>query len=125
MVGLSLMDETRVIEAYSRLKSLKANIPQYKELEMKWVSEYHSILDVLEKETGKDFSNFKVPESETPVRKTKGDYVTENTPYHYVQTCDRAFLMMKIDSFLMFFDLFTESQKRGKSPLGFNPPKVS
>jgi hypothetical protein len=124
-VGLSLMDETKVFEAYARLKSLKANIPQHRELEMKWVSEYHSILDVLENETGKDFGNFKVPESETPVRKTKGDYVTANSPYYYVQTCDRAFLMMKIDSFLMFFDLFTESKKSGKSPVGFTPPRVS
>jgi hypothetical protein len=119
------MDETKVFEAYARLKGLKANIPQYRDLEMKWVAEYHSILDVLENETGKEFTNFKVPDSETPLIKTQGDYATENTPYHYVQTCDRAFLLMKIDSFLMFFDLFTESQKSGKSPVGFNPPRVS
>lgn len=119
------MDETRVIEAFARLKGLKANIPQYSELDMKWVEEYHSILDLLEKETAKDFSNFKVPESETPVRKTKGHYVTNNSPYYYVETCERAFLMMKIDSFLIFFDLYTESKKSGKSPLGFNPPTVS
>jgi len=119
------MDETKVFEAYARLTGLKTNIPQSHDLDMKWVEEYHSILGILEKETGKDYSSFKVPESETPVRKTQGNYITENSPYYYVKTCDRSFLMMKIDSFLTFFELLTESKKSGKPPVGFNPPKVS
>ena len=119
------MDETKVFEAFARLQGLKTNIPQSLNVDMKWVEEYHSILDVLEKETGNDFSNFKVPESETPVRQTRGNYVTENSPVYHVKTCERSFLMMKIDGFLQFFDLLTESQKTGKPPIGFNPPKVS
>ena len=43
------MDETKVFEAYARLKGLKANVPQVRDLNMKWVEEYHRILDELEK----------------------------------------------------------------------------
>ncbi len=118
------MDETKALEAYARLQGLKANMPQSHELDMKYVKEYHDVLNILESASEADLGGFRVPDSETPVRKTKGDYVTESSPYYHVQTCDRSVLMMKIDSFLTFFELYTAERKSGKPSIGFNPPKV-
>jgi hypothetical protein len=51
-------------QAFFLLQSLKDNIPHHSEIAKKWVDDYHSILDTIEKESGADLSAFRVPEAD-------------------------------------------------------------
>jgi hypothetical protein len=92
-------------EAYARLQALKDNLPTGPLVEETYVQEYHSILDLLTTASGADLGNFRVPPSQVrPMLSFE-----ENS-------CERTFLMMKIDGILMLFSLSSQ-----KIQIGFKP----
>jgi len=106
------MSQQELVEAYARLKALKSNLPDNSGVELKYVQEFHSILRLLTQTSGLDLGNFRVPDSELKPIVTVGNYGT-------VTNCQRAFLMMKIDGVLTFFEIHS-SQPKAK--IGFGPP---
>ena len=56
---------TELIEAYTRLKAFKEHLPQTSEIDVRYVREFHSILDLLTSCTGFDLKNFYIPSSDT------------------------------------------------------------
>lgn len=103
------MHEQKLIEAYARLKALKANLPETYSIEEKYVQEFHAILSILEQASGDDLKNFRVPASEVRPRGLGGDRV-ENK-------CDRSYLMMRIDGVSAFFEVQMTSQR---ASIGFS-----
>jgi hypothetical protein len=57
------MNDFRLFEAYSRLKSLRQNGPA-DSIRAQFVTEFHQILDLLEQNSGADLKNFRIPASE-------------------------------------------------------------
>ncbi len=111
----AVADDPQIAEAYARLAALKENLPA--EAEEKYVTEFHSILDQLEKAAGANLSSFRIPASELRkkivAQAPKDEYGVENI-YTDERFCDRAFLMMKNDGCLVLF-------QPGKLAVGFRP----
>ena len=47
-------------QAFFLMKALKGNLPAKSAVDQKWVTDFHSILEAVEKETGSDLSVFRV-----------------------------------------------------------------
>ena len=113
------MSQQELIEAYARLKALKSNLPERSSVELKYVEEFHSILRLLTHTSGLDLSNFRVPDSELKPIVTGGNYITGTVDYSEDSYCQRAFLMMKIDGVLTFFEI---QSSQPKPKIGFSHP---
>jgi hypothetical protein len=109
------MKEMSVKQPYSRLEALKKNLPPSMTVDQKYVGEFHSILDSLEKESGASLNDFRVPGSELRRRMTTKNTLTGEVSYSESPECDRAFLMMKIDATLGFF-----TSRAERASIGFN-----
>jgi hypothetical protein len=114
------MGQVEIIEAYSRLKALKANVPgPY--VHPKYVEEFHHILDLLEKASGASLGNFRIPASEIRPVITSVSYIGEGATYSDEPYCERAFFDMRVDGVLTMFELLINSGGGSKPPIGFNP----
>lgn len=106
------MSEVNIKQAYSLLVALKNNLPGGLTVDEKYVDQFHTILDTLEKECGQNLDAFRVPGSELKRRAiSKNEY----TGVTYSETAEvhRPFLMMKIDAVLSFFTIERERQAIG------------
>lgn len=107
----------KIIRLYSRLTSLKENLPS--SVEEKYVRDYHSIVDELEKITSSNLSEFRLPEGEVRSRITSGNYLTGEKKYSKNRYCDKNFLLAKLDALLGYFQFRYLSEK--KEEIGFKP----
>ena len=115
------MNNLELFEAYSRLKSLRQNVPNGP-IRTQFVDEFHQILDSLEEASGTDLRNFRIPASEIRPVITGSNYVTRETYYSDKPYCDYNFFVMKVDGVLTMFELFVSSSSGAKTPIGFRPP---
>ncbi len=114
------MDNIKIIEAYSRLKSLRENIPTHK-VPNKFVTEFHSILDLLEQKSGANLENFRIPADEVRPVLSSLNYLTKEKKYSKEHYCDHSFFKMKVEAVLMMFDMLISSSSGSKPPIGFSP----
>ena len=113
------MSQQELIEGYARLKALQSNLPDRSSVEEKYVAEFHSILNLLIQTSGLDLSNFRIPDSELKPIVTGGNYRTGTVDYSDDNYCQQAFMMMKIDGVLTFFEI---QSPQPKPKIGFSPP---
>ena len=106
------MSEMSVKQAYSILVALKSNLPGGVTLHQKYVDQFHSVLDTLEKESGQNLDAFRVPVSEMRRRAVSKNEYTGVT-YTETPEVDRPFLMLKIDAILGFFTIEQERKAIG------------
>lgn len=115
------MKDLHFIEAYSRLTALQKNIPQY-DVPVELVNEFHQILDLLEKEVGELFTNFRIPSSQVRPIITGGNYVTGEKHYSTQSYCEHNFFLVKVDGAITMFELLSQYRTTGKTPIGFKSP---
>jgi hypothetical protein len=109
------MNEPSMRQTYSLLLALKSNLPCSITFDQKYVDQFDSILDTLEKESGQSLDAFRVPGSELRHRTTNKNTITGVAAYSESPECHRPFLMMKIDAVLGFFTIQAE-----RKAVGFN-----
>lgn len=114
------MGQVAIIEAYSRLKALKSNVPD-PYVHYKYVVEFHQILDLLEQASGADLVRFRIPEWEVKRVVTSESYIGEGRTYSDESYAEASFFRMRVDGVLTMFDLLTGSQPGTRPPVGFNP----
>lgn len=113
------MLDITIIEAYSRLKSLRKNAPD-PEVETKFVTEFHGILDLLENGGIISLSRFRVPASELRPLGIGGSYETGETYYSDEQYCDAVFFRMKVDGVLTMFEVLLAPAPPESARIGFH-----
>ena len=106
-----------ILKAYSLISSLKGNIPDSSVINDRWVKEYHIAVEKLEKSTGKDLSDFKVPSTDLKKSVAYGNYITKEVKYRDGLWCERNILIQKVDAILIYF---TGLQKSEERKIGFN-----
>jgi len=114
------MDQLAVAQAYSRLRALKANVPGA-QVHTKYVTEFHEVLDILERVSGTSLADFRVPASEIRPIVTSVSYLGKGATYSKEPYCERSFFDMKVDGVLTLFELLTNSEPESKGPIGFDP----
>lgn len=103
------MDQTRLAEAYVRLKALRKNLPgKVAAVEHRWVKEFDDLVSLLQKLSDTDLSGFRVPA--TAIR--------TNDPEIGIYY-DKDFVAAKMDALLGFFDITTPGEQRPN--IGFRP----
>lgn len=112
------MSRTKLVEAFVRLESLKANLPNYYYVHEKYVHEYHDVLNDLSALSGSDFTKFLVPESELTNQIASINSRTGEKKYRDYKVCERSFLMMKIEGVINFFKLSNQNPD-----IEFRPPE--
>ena len=114
--------DKQLIKSLARLTALKNNVPQkgYGVLE-KYVDEFNTIIGELEKSSGEDLSEFKIPDNEVGPRVTSVDMTGRKT-YSSGSYCDREFISMKIDGVLGYFTFLLQPNEI-KDELGFKLKK--
>ncbi len=100
------------------MNSLKSNLPKSIEVDAKYVAEYHQILDQLQNSSGSDLSGFRIPANELQAAVSGGNYLTGQIDCSGREVCERAYLMMKIDGVLGFFNLKMSAKR---PDIGFSP----
>jgi hypothetical protein len=113
-----------IAKSLALLTGLKNNMPEgrHQEVESKYVNQYLYAVELLEKETGEDLSEFKIPlsmvKAQVIMSSQRGNVYTDDS------YCPRAFLLVKIDSILSYFTfVFQPDEIRNK--LGFSIEKNS
>ena len=101
------MNRTDIVQGYSRLKALREHVPGPC-IEVKYVVEFHSILDLLERASGVSLAGFRIPDSELVPQIAA---VRPGRPPTYTDEphCERAFFEMKVDGVLTMFELELQS----------------
>ncbi|MBI2818975.1 MAG: hypothetical protein HYX73_03265 [Acidobacteria bacterium] len=107
----------QLVEAYSRLKALKGNLPSL--VDEIYVIEYHEILAMLEELSGVDLKNFRVPASQIRPRLVSGNLLTGEQRFSNGKYVQHSFLMMRIDGVLNMFEILSSQPK---TTIGFTPP---
>ena len=115
---LAFSVSTALVEAFARLTSLRQNLPEH-EVAVKYVNEYHEILDLLEQASGGNLVNSRIPASEVRPIVVASNYLDGSVTYSDDSFCDHAFFTMKVDAVLMMFEMAMGSRP---SPIGFKPP---
>ncbi len=113
-------------QAYFLLKSLKDNIPDTHEIDEKWVSDFHKILDTVEKETDSDLTAFRVDASELFHPQTgasrayarRGRIVPGIVHYSERNVIKGTRFMHKLDAILSYFQ-FKQGSGESESRIGF------
>jgi hypothetical protein len=116
-----MMSSMAVVEAYSRLKSLRQNVPS-PYVDTRFVAEFHSVLGLLEEGSRVDLSNFRIPSTEVRPVSTGGNYLTGETDYSTEPYGDHSYFVMKVDAVLMMFEVLLGSGGAEKPQIGFKPP---
>jgi hypothetical protein len=111
-------------QAFFLLQSLRQNIPNFSDVEKKWVDDFHSILNTVEKETGSDLSAFRVQQSELhhPVASvTRGSRRGGPGQVRYSEriVIERTRLLHKLDAVLSYFQYTQSAGDARKQSIGF------
>lgn len=108
----------QMLKSYAILRSLKQNMPAKHEVPEEWVREYHSALDMLEQARDIDLTEFRVgPEFLRRSISSKDRSGVIN--YRDGLWCQRAVLIHKLDSVLLYFTGIDFEQDK---TIGFEPP---
>ena len=118
------MSNMQTVEAYSRLKALRQNVPD-QPVAVPYITEFHQILDLLEKASGVSLQGFRIPQSEVRPVDVGGNYLSGDTYYSRDPYCDRSFFLMKVDGVLSMFEILLSTPSSAKAPIGFRGPKSS
>lgn len=113
-------------QAYFLLKSLKDNTPNSHEVEQKWVDDFHSVLDTVEKETGADLAAFRVDPSDLfnpAISATRGYARRGRIAPGVVRYSNRTVItgarfMHKVDAVLSYFQ-FKQGAGTSEKHIGF------
>jgi len=103
------LDQDKILRAYTRLKGIKDNLPEKTSIRVHHVTDYHDIINSLEKELDLSLSEFRIPETEI--------FETQLT----IKVCMKSFFMSKLDALLSYFELRFLSAEEPE--IGFNPPE--
>ena len=110
----------QILRAYAAITSIRANVPERHEVEERWVNEFNSAIEKLEKSLGIDLQEFKVPQDALKRFVASCNSQTGDVTYLDGLWCERAILMQKLDSVLVYF---TGLQDREDTQIGFRPFK--
>jgi hypothetical protein len=114
------MSDQGVLEAYSRLKSLRGHLPD-EPVGAAYVAEYHAALDLLEAGRKVSLEGFRIPETQVRPVEVGSNYVTGEVHYSAERFCDRRFFLIKIDGALALFDLLDAAASSGEPPVRLKP----
>jgi hypothetical protein len=110
-------------QAFFLLQSLRQNVPNSSQVGQKWVDDFHSILDTVEKETGANLTAFRVQQTDLyhPVISTRrasrygrAGHIDRSKAI----VVERARLMHKMDAVLSYFQ-YTQNAGEAKQHIGF------
>lgn len=114
------MDELR--HAVAAIHALKENLPEASPVPEKYVQEFHAALESLARATGSDLQLYRVPMAEihrkiasTGPTRLRNHRLVGGTKYAKGGYCERASLMMKIDTVLKSFQV----GRTAPPPIGF------
>lgn len=114
------MNNTALLEAFARLKSLRQNVPD-PYVEVKYVNEFHEVLDLLERRSGSSLEALRIPSSEVRRVVVASNYLDGSVEYSNAPYCDAAFFKMRVDAVLIMFEMVMGSTP---GPTGFKPPQA-
>jgi len=112
--------QDQILRGYSVLKALKGNIPKYFEVSERWVSEFHTAIEKLEKATGLDLAEFRFDPRDLGKSVASSSSLTGEVKYREGLWCKRDLLMQKLDAVLGYFTGLQTGQNR---QIGFRSPK--
>ena len=116
----SMSDDDQILRAYATITSMKANVPERPQIEERWVIEFNTAIEKLEKSLSIDLQEFKVPQDALKRFVASCNSLTNDVTYLEGIWCERAILMQKLDSVLVYF---TGLQDREDIKIGFHPFK--
>jgi hypothetical protein len=111
-------DDDQILRAYATITSIRANVPERHEVEERWVKEFNVAIAKLEKSLGIDLEEFKVPQDALKRFVASCNSMTNDVTYLEGLWCERAILMQKLDSVLVYF---TGLQDQEDNKIGFHP----
>lgn len=107
-------------KSYSILTSLLKNLPPERDVDEKWVHQYHAEVARLEKAAGIKLDDFKVPGSELERREIGHGGLGRGPIYSRALSCERSVLVHKLEALLGYFSLRT-----GAPNTGYQPPDIN
>lgn len=113
-----MSDDDQILRAYATITSIRANVPDRHEVEERWVKEFNVAIAKLEKSLGIDLEEFKVPQDALKRFVASCNSMTNDVTYLEGLWCERAILMQKLDSVLVYF---TGLQDQEDNKIGFHP----
>ena len=116
----SMNKDDQILRAYAAITSMRANVPDRPQIEERWVKEFNAAIEKLEKSLDIDMQEFKVPQDAIKRFVASCNSQTNDVTYLEGLWCERAILMQKLDSVLMYF---TGLQDRDDNKIGFQPFK--
>jgi hypothetical protein len=118
--SIRMNDGDQILRAYAIITSIRANVPERHEVEERWVIEFNAAIQKLEKSLGIDLQEFKVPQDALKRFVASCNSQTGDVTYLDGLWCERAILMQKLDSVLVYF---TGLEDREDNKIGFHPFK--
>jgi hypothetical protein len=116
----SMNIDDQILRAYATITSMRANVPERPQIEERWVNEFNAAIEKLEKSLSIDLQEFKVPQDALKRFVASCNSLTNDVTYLEGIWCERAILMQKLDSVLVYF---TGLQDREDTKIGFHPFK--
>ncbi|MGH7180427.1 MAG: hypothetical protein ACREJN_00440 [Nitrospiraceae bacterium] len=113
-----MRDDDQILRAYATITSIRANLPERHEVEERWVTKFNAAIAKLEKSLSINLQEFKVPQDALKRFVASCNSLTNDVTYLEGLWCERAILMQKLDSVLMYF---TGLQDQEDTPIGFRP----
>jgi hypothetical protein len=113
-----MSDDDQILRAYATITSIRTNVPERHEVEERWVKEFNVAIAKLEKSLGIDLEEFKVPQDALKRFVASCNSMTNDVTYLEGLWCERAILMQKLDSVLVYF---TGLQDQENNQIGFHP----
>ena len=113
-------DNDQILRAYATITSMRANVPERPHIEERWVNEFNTAIEKLEKSLDIDLQEFKVPQDALKRFVASCNSLTGDVTYLDGLWCERAILMQKLDSVLVYF---TGLEDREDNKIGFHPFK--
>jgi len=110
--------DKQLAKSLSLLAALKNNLPQKYGVRARFVEEFNSALGELERISGEDLKEFKVPDDEVKPRLLSVD-MGGSRKYSSERYCDKDFISMKVDAVLGYFTLILQSDEK-ETKLGFH-----
>ena len=114
----SMHDDDQILRAYAAITSIRANVPERHEIEERWVKEFNTAIAKLEKSLDVDLQEFTVPQDALKRYVASCNSLTNDVTYLEGLWCERAILMQKLDSVLVYF---TGLQDGEDNKIGFRP----
>jgi hypothetical protein len=118
VMATSTNKDDQILRAYATITSIRANVPERHEVEERWVKEFNVAIAKLEKSLGIDLEEFKVPQDALKRFVASCNSMTNDVTYLEGLWCERAILMQKLDSVLVYF---TGLQDQEDNKIGFHP----